>query len=1547
MIITQREKAFVPTKHSPRIRCTICRPIFTPLCSALLFVASFAVSPVAGFYNLPICRANGDQSTPAVVGDGGDGAFVLWLDERGQEPKIFCQRLNQLAQPQWQINGLEVARTSGRHERFTAIADGSGGIIIVWQEAAENDDGDIFAQRLDQAGTRLWGETGKEVHRRGHEQGSPMVVGDGAGGAIVLWQDERDGNWDIFAQRINANGDGLWNPGSVALVQEPRDQVLGDAIAISGQGFVVAWRDERAIAGRVFVQRFDLNGSKIWNDAVWVAQSLSDQNHPRLALDAGNPGDISTYVAWIERRLLVPTIYMQRLNAGGLLQWGTLGLAAGRGIGEQREMQALNGNDGELIMVWEDARNDQGDIYAQRVSRDGRTLWPAVGLPVIQAEQGQHHPRAVRNTAGGFDCAWEDDRGDGTNIAMQRVDAAGTTLWSPGAVVLTDHGNETSSPAVLSRTSGRALVAWKDGRVPNDDVYAQPLTAGGELENVPPAITSIPPSTAYVNTAYVYNITSFDFDSGDPPALALLAAPAWLQLIQPQMVLQGAPGPADEAEVEVIIQASDAEGGTTLQNFKLQVLQDPAAPKITSLPDTTAVEDARYRYQIQVHDPDPQEVLQYELQTAAAWLALSSQGELSGRPLNEHVGVHAVKITVTNRKGKSDQQQFSLNVENTNDPPVFTGSPDTVAFVDSLYQYRVATHDVDVGDRVSLTLAQAPSWLHWDAATRTLSGTPRLPDAGTHTIAFQAQDLARSITLQEFSLRVYNLGAPDAEAPSAPQDAVLTPARWSRSPDFTVSWRNPFDPSGIAGAFYKIGAPPDGNRDGTLVSLSDPQETPEIIIQVTNEGQNPVYIWLIDGSGNVDYRTAVRVDCRYDVSAPQAASHLRAGNAFGWANQDTVPFAWQSADDALAGVAWHEVVLAGKTIRRLSGATTGFLLDTMLVEGRYDWQIVALDSAGNTATSAPGGFRVDRTPPALSHTPFDTVEAGQVLTVRATARDQLAGIASVRVLFRTAGVSDFTEIPMSPSAGAFAGSLLGAAIQSPGLQYVILATDSAGNVGRSTPNPRAVHAPVVRSQLIFAPMTTRDEYYQLVSIPYRLFANTPDAIFADNFGVYEPTRWRLYMFAPRAGNIEFGRPKFQQLEPGRAYWLITSKRQSFDAGAGYSISTAQNFVLELQPGWNLISTPFDFTTDWNSTQKPPLVESQLWAYDGRKYLANGRMMQPWQGYFVRNLSDQPQTLVFPPPCAECATNSVTSRTGNGSAEAHAGESLQIADGNGLGETPASFGLYPEDDLPAAPTPSRWQLQLLLSDGDFADTQNWLGVATEAQEEWDRMELSEPPPAAGKFVALRFPQQHWKEFQGDFTTDFRPDSPSVKEWIFEVCSNAAGDALSLSFQLMGEFPHGWKVLLRDESERLVRSVDFGAQGRSRAFPIRSSAGPRRFVLCAGSAEDLGKTGLLAAVLPQTFSLAPSYPNPARLQTHGQAVSTMRFSLPVAAEVELVIWSVLGHPVRALLHKQVVAAGHHEILWNGRDDANQTVAAGVYFCRMKTEQFTAIQKIILLH
>ena len=89
----------------------------------------------------------------------------------------------------------------------------------------------------------------------------------------------------------------------------------------------------------------------------------------------------------------------------------------------------------------------------------------------------------------------------------------------------------------------------------------------------------------------------------------------------------------------------------------------------------------------------------------------------------------------------------------------------------------------------------------------------------------------------------------------------------------------------------------------------------------------------------------------------------------------------------------------------------------------------------------------------------------------------------------------------------------------------------------------------------------------------------------------------------------------------------------------------------------------------------------------------------------------------------------------------------------------------------------------------------------------------------------------------------------------------------------------------------------------------------------------------------FFLAPPYPNPVRSRAR------IAFALPKAGAVELAVYDAAGRRVRTLV-RGTLPAGHHEVTWNGRDDAGRSVAAGVYFVRLRQQDHRSTRKLLLV-
>ncbi len=96
---------------------------------------------------------------------------------------------------------------------------------------------------------------------------------------------------------------------------------------------------------------------------------------------------------------------------------------------------------------------------------------------------------------------------------------------------------------------------------------------------------------------------------------------------------------------------------------------------------------------------------------------------------------------------------------------------------------------------------------------------------------------------------------------------------------------------------------------------------------------------------------------------------------------------------------------------------------------------------------------------------------------------------------------------------------------------------------------------------------------------------------------------------------------------------------------------------------------------------------------------------------------------------------------------------------------------------------------------------------------------------------------------------------------------------------------------------------------------------------------------SGTIPEAFALSQNYPNPFNPTTN------IEYSLPYAAQVQFEVYNTLGQRVRTLV-SEYQEAGSYTVSWDSRDDAGNRVSSGVYFYRLRTEDFVQTRKMLLL-
>lgn len=377
-----------------------------------------------------------------------------------------------------------VCKMSNTQHYPAACTDGSNGLIVVWEDYRSGGDWNLFAQRLDANGVKMWPDTGVAICRASGSQRKPLIASDGAGGAFIIWEDRRNvtAGVDIYAQHISGSGAISYATDGVAVGSGTRDQENAALTASSGAAYA-AWEDSRptntVTRPDIYMNRLTTAGPQ-WGTGRAIITQSNQQRRPQL-VDDGSGGCL---LAWQTTVGVPPSIWATRVNSNGTVMWGTQGATVYRG--PAAEMTARNvalGRDGnQFLLAWEVTNSNPNfgqDIYANRMSMDSTKAWFSSAEVTGEWPGDQLYPKVITDDSGGMYVVFNDASSSQTqlDIATVRVMQNGidrVPKFSDGFLWVTRQTRGQVGHQIVKSDNG-FLAVWDDGREMDGDtsIYAQ------------------------------------------------------------------------------------------------------------------------------------------------------------------------------------------------------------------------------------------------------------------------------------------------------------------------------------------------------------------------------------------------------------------------------------------------------------------------------------------------------------------------------------------------------------------------------------------------------------------------------------------------------------------------------------------------------------------------------------------------------------------------------------------------------------------------------------------------------------------------------------------------------------------------------------------------------------------------------------------------------------------------------------------------------------------------------------------------------------------
>jgi hypothetical protein len=185
----------------------------------------------------------------------------------------------------------------------------------------------------------------------------------------------------------------------------------------------------------------------------------------------------------------------------------------------------------------------------------------------------------------------------------------------------------------------------------------------------------------------------------------------WLEIEKKSGILYGWPTNDDTGEFFVNVSVTDGNGGLDFRTFNIIVLDVNDPPIIQTEPVTGIYQEENYYVHFHAIDIDDINTFEWTLSTDARFLEIDNQtGVLTGIPENDDVGIFFVNISAWDIRGENDYLNYTLEVMDINDPPIWKSKPlDSKTNEGEEFIFMIKAQDIDEEDTIEYSILSTPS----------------------------------------------------------------------------------------------------------------------------------------------------------------------------------------------------------------------------------------------------------------------------------------------------------------------------------------------------------------------------------------------------------------------------------------------------------------------------------------------------------------------------------------------------------------------------------------------------------------------------------------------------------------------------------------------------------------------------------------------------------------------------------------------------------------------------------------------------------------------
>jgi hypothetical protein len=303
------------------------------------------------------------------------------------------------------------------------------------------------------------------------------------GGCYVSWFDNSSGGYDVYLQRLDANGNEQWAHNGVLVADRSFSSTQDYGLDVDSNGnALLVFRDDRGGSEQVTASLISPSGTLVWGSAgIQLSSGSAFFAAPKIA----GTSDGGSVAGWISDSSTI----LQKLDADGSPQWGS-GITLSDTTGGSFGLSEIKASDSvNVIVSWvRQGPNffDPKHIWAQKFDETGTALWPASHVKVYDSGSVQfgYFPTFITDGSGGAVFRWYSV--SPLQVFAQRILANGTEAFTHNGVAASTNAAQlrVSPDAAFNPATGDIYLSWQEMNSNQSQfgVYGQKIDSGGALQ---------------------------------------------------------------------------------------------------------------------------------------------------------------------------------------------------------------------------------------------------------------------------------------------------------------------------------------------------------------------------------------------------------------------------------------------------------------------------------------------------------------------------------------------------------------------------------------------------------------------------------------------------------------------------------------------------------------------------------------------------------------------------------------------------------------------------------------------------------------------------------------------------------------------------------------------------------------------------------------------------------------------------------------------------------------------------------------------------------